>query len=101
EKGSFIRNGVDQALYDLCGKYLGVSASELLGGRIHQRIKVCYPIFRHRFMEEVEQNLDVVRRRYREGFDVFRLYVGKNLDADEAFLSRVREEFGSKVRIKS
>lgn len=101
EKGSFIRNGIDQALFDACAKYLGVSVSEMLGGRFHDRIKVCYPIFRQRFMDEVEDNLEVVRKRLNQGFDVFRLYVGKNLDADEAFLDGVKKEFGSKVRIKS
>lgn len=101
EKGNFIRNGIDAALHDLCAKSLDISVSELMGGRIREKIKVCYPIFRHRFMEEVEQNLAVVRARYEQGFDVFRLYVGKNLDADEAFLSGVKQEFGSKVTIKS
>ncbi|WP_404457974.1 mandelate racemase/muconate lactonizing enzyme family protein [Oceanobacillus kapialis] len=101
EKGSFIRNGIDNALHDLCAKYLDISVSDFLGGRVKNKIKVCYPIFRHRFMEEVEDNIEVVRKKLEEGFDVFRLYVGKNLDADEAFLSRVKDEFGSKVRIKS
>lgn len=101
EKGSFIRNGVDTALHDLCAKSLNVSVAELIGGRIKEKIKVCYPIFRHRFMEEVEENLAVVRKRFQQGFDVFRLYVGKNVDADEAFLDGVRNEFGSKVKIKS
>ncbi|GGB38951.1 muconate cycloisomerase [Lentibacillus populi] len=101
EKGSFIRNGIDNALHDLCAKYLNVSVSDLLGGRVRDKLKVCYPIFRHRFMEEVEENMDVVRKRYEQGFDVFRLYAGKNLDADEAFLAKVKEEFGSRVKIKS
>ncbi|WP_026702651.1 mandelate racemase/muconate lactonizing enzyme family protein [Salibacterium aidingense] len=101
EKGSFIRNGVDNALHDLCGKYLGVSVAELLGGKYHDKFKVCYPIFRHRFMEEVEENVEVVRKRLAEGFDVFRLYAGKNVEADAAFLAAVDKEFGSKVTIKS
>lgn len=101
EKGSFVRSGIDMALYDLCGKYLGVSAAELLGGRIKEKIKVCYPIFRHRFVEEVEENIEVVRKRVEQGFDVFRLYVGKNIEADEQFLERFTKEFGSKARIKS
>ncbi|UUZ97517.1 hypothetical protein LJK87_31655 [Paenibacillus sp. P25] len=45
--------------------------------------------------------MEVVRKRYQQGFDVFRLYVGKNLDADEAFLDGVKREFGGKVKIKS
>ncbi|WP_102348732.1 mandelate racemase/muconate lactonizing enzyme family protein [Bacillus sp. Marseille-P3661] len=101
EKGSFIRSGVDIALHDLCGKYLNVSVAELLGGRYQEKFKVCYPIFRHRFMEEVEENLAVIRKRFAEGFNVFRLYAGKNVDADEAFLDGVQTEFGSKVKIKS
>ena len=101
EKGSFIRNGIDAALYDVCSKYLGLSAVDFMGGRKKEKLKVCYPIFRHRYMEEVEENLNVVRQRFQQGFDVFRLYVGKNLDADEAFLDRVKVEFGSKVKIKS
>ncbi|WP_449540340.1 mandelate racemase/muconate lactonizing enzyme family protein [Ferdinandcohnia sp. Marseille-Q9671] len=101
EKGSFIRNGVDVALYDLCAKYLGISVADMLGGRIREKFKVCYPIFRMRFMEEVEENLKVVRKRLQQGFDVFRLYVGKNLDADEAFLAAVQSEFGDRVKVKS
>ncbi|UUZ90444.1 hypothetical protein LJK87_31660 [Paenibacillus sp. P25] len=55
EKGNFVRNGVDAALHDLCAKALGISVADLIGGRIQEKIKVCYPIFRHRFMEEVEE----------------------------------------------
>lgn len=101
EKGNFIRNGVDAALHDLCAKALHISAADFMGGRIKDKIKVCYPIFRHRFMDEVKENLSVVHERFQQGFDVFRLYVGKNLDADEAFLDGVRTKFGSKVTIKS
>ncbi len=101
EKGSFIRNGIDNALYDLCGKALGVSAGELLGGRTKSKFKVCYPIFRQRFMEEVDDNMQVVRQRYEEGFDVFRLYVGKNTEADIELLKRIKSEFGDKVKVKS
>lgn len=101
EKGSFIRNGIDNALYDLCGKALGVSAGELLGGRTTSKFKVCYPIFRQRFMEEVNENMEVVRKRYEQGFDVFRLYVGKNTEADIELLKRIKADFGSKVKVKS
>lgn len=101
EKGTFIRNGIDLALHDACAKYLGISVADFLGGRKRDKIKVCYPIFRHRFMDEVEENLEVVRRRLAEGFDVFRLYVGKNPDADEEFMRQVEGEFKGKVKIKS
>jgi len=101
EKGTFIRSGVDMALYDLIGKALGVNVSELLGGRVRDRVKVCYPIFRSRNMEEVSVNLQAVDAKFAEGFDVFRLYAGVNPDADEAFLSAVREKYGNRITIKS
>ncbi len=101
EKGSFIRNGVDAALYDLCAKALNISVSELLGGRTKEKIKVCFPIFRHRDVHEVEQSIKVIEDKLAEGFDVFRLYVGKNVEADEAFLAEVKHTFGSQVKIKS
>ncbi|WP_010280990.1 mandelate racemase/muconate lactonizing enzyme family protein [Bacillus timonensis] len=101
EKGSFIRNGIDAALYDLCSKFLEIPAVDLLGGKYREKIKVCYPIFRHRFVEEVEENINIVRKRLEDGFDTFRLYVGKNIEADETFLDRIRQEFGSQVTIKS
>lgn len=101
EKGSFIRCGVDLALYDLAGKALGKNVSDLIGGRVREQLKVCYPIFRNRSQGDVEQNIEVVRQRLSEGFDVFRLYVGANPEADEDFLRQVRETFGDQVHIKS
>lgn len=101
EKGTFIRCGVDLALYDLVGKALGVNISTLLGGRLREKLKVCYPIFRSRTLAEAKDNLDVVRKRFAQGFDVFRLYAGVSPDADEAFLDGVRSEFGDRVTIKS
>ncbi len=101
EKGTFIRCGVDIALYDLIGKALGVNVSQLIGGRVREKLKVCYPIFRNRSTDEVADNLQIVRDKLKLGFDVFRLYAGVNPDADEAFLDGVRSEFGSRVTIKS
>lgn len=101
DKCNFIRCGVDVALYDLVAKGLGQPVSTLLGGRVRDRFKVCYPIFRHRHEDQVEPNLRTVGRRLEQGFDVIRLYVGANLDADVAFLSGLRERYGDRVKVKS
>ena len=93
-------NNVSHSLL-LMGATLGVNVSELLGGRVRDRVKVCYPIFRSRNMEEVSVNLQAVDAKFAEGFDVFRLYAGVNPDADEAFLSAVREKYGNRITIKS
>lgn len=101
DKSNFIRCGIDVALHDLLAKVLGEPVSTLLGGRTRDRIKVCYPIFRHRRLDDVATNLDTVDERLAAGFDVIRLYVGSNLDADVAFLRGLHERFGDRVRVKS
>lgn len=101
DKTNFIRCGVDVAVHDLLAKALGEPVSTLLGGRTRDRFKVCYPIFRHRKLEDVAPNLDTVEERLAAGFDVIRLYVGSNLDADVAFLRALRDRFGGAVHVKS
>lgn len=101
DKCNFIRSGIDIALYDLLGKLLGEPVSTLLGGRVRDRLKVCYPIFRNRQLEDVGANLETVGRRLEQGFDVIRLYVGANLDADVSFLEQLRGTFGEQVKVKS
>lgn len=92
---------VDMALHDLVGKALGVPLYKLLGGKCRDRIKVCYPIFPTRDMEEVGENLRRVRMRLGQGHDMVRYYWGVNLEADEAFLKGLREEFGERVTLHS
>jgi muconate cycloisomerase len=101
DKSAVIRSGVDVALHDLAAKKLGAPVSQLLGGAVRDRLRVCYPIFRHRSKAEVDHNVDVVGERLEEGFDLIRLYAGLDLDADELFLESVREKHGRRVKIKS
>jgi galactarate dehydratase (D-threo-forming) len=96
-----LREGVEIAIFDLVGKIKGQSIVEVLGGGYRDKVKVCYPIFRMFDMAEVEPNLARVDQRMAEGQDLFRLYCGGNVAADEAFLSAVREKYGSSVGLKS
>ena len=100
-RSGLVRQGIDLALHDLLGRANGVSAHMLLGGKLRDRIKVCYPIFRMRTMEHVEPNLERVKAKFAEGFDLFRVYVGANLDADAAFLGKFAEQFRGSAAIKS
>jgi len=86
DMSAVIRCGVDVALHDLAGKKLGVPVAQLLGGAVRDRLRICYPIFRHRSKAEVEYNVANVGERLKEGFDMIRFYAGLDLDADEAFL---------------
>lgn len=94
-------SGIDIAVHDLRARSLGVPVHDLYGGAYRDRYKICYPIFRQFDESEIDPNLDRVRRMLALGFDLFRVYVGGNLDVDDRFLHKLRDEFGDTVKIKS
>lgn len=100
-RSGLVRQGIDLALHDLLAWVDNVPVSALLGGALRDRIKVCYPIFRMRSTAEVEPNLQRVREMLMRGFDLIRVYVGANTEADAAFLAQFRQQFGDTVQIKS
>lgn len=101
DQSSVIRAGVDLALHDLVARSLGVSAAQLLGGPCRDSMPVCYPIFRLTSLSQVEPNLARVGCRIGEGFDRFRLYVGRDLEADLAFLDGFLSRYGEQAKIKA
>ncbi|MET7950140.1 enolase C-terminal domain-like protein [Micromonospora sp. NPDC005324] len=101
DKSRTIKCGVDIAMWDLAAKHLGVRVVDLLGGAVRDAVPIAYPIFRQQRDEDVARNLTMVDRRVAEGFDHFRVYVGRQLDLDERFLRAVREKHGDAIIIKS
>lgn len=93
--------GIDIAVHDLRARSLNVPVHDLYGGAYRDRCKICYPIFRQFDASEIEPNLDRVRRMLELGFDLFRVYVGGNLDVDERFFNELRDRFGDTANIKS
>lgn len=100
-RSGLVRQGVDLALHDLIGRVEGVPVYDLLGGKLRDRMRVCYPIFRMRSVEEVEPNLQRIEEKLGEGFDLIRVYVGANQEADEQFLGQFTDRFRGRVEIKS
>ncbi len=100
-RSGLVREGIDLALHDINGHYYGVSAATLLGGSLRDRFKVCYPIFRMRSEKDIPANLERVQNALERGFDLIRVYVGANLEADALFLARFAEQFQERVQIKS
>jgi galactarate dehydratase (D-threo-forming) len=100
-RSGLVRQGVDLALHDLIGRAEGVPVYDLLGGQLRDRMRVCYPIFRMRSVEEVAPNLARVAEKLAQGFDLIRVYVGANLAADELFLGQFSDRFRGRVEIKS
>ncbi|MFH9263944.1 mandelate racemase/muconate lactonizing enzyme family protein [Streptomyces sp. NPDC017546] len=101
DKSRAIKCGVDIAFWDLAAKQLGVRVVDLLGGAVRESVPIAYPVFRQQSEEDVERNLAMVERRLTEGFEYFRVYVGRRLDLDERFLRTARERFGDRITIKS
>lgn len=100
-RSGLVRQGIDLALHDLIGRVDGAPVYQLLGGKLRDRMRVCYPIFRMRSVEEVDPNLDRVQEKLDAGFDLIRVYVGANLEADALFLGQFTDRFKDRVEIKS
>ncbi|MCB0121333.1 MAG: hypothetical protein KDE58_03760, partial [Caldilineaceae bacterium] len=100
-RSGLVRQGIDLALHDLIARMEQVPVYDLLGGKLRDRMRVCYPIFRMRSVAEVEPNLQRVGEQLARGFDLIRVYVGTNWEADTQFLGQFADRFGDKVQIKS
>ena len=86
-------SGIDMALWDLKGKALGLSVSELMGGRYHDEIP-CYATGMYfKEMSEDSLNKSIVDEAvgYQEqGFRALKIKVGKNLPFDIRLIEAVR-----------
>lgn len=93
--------GIDTAVHDLRGKILGVPVHDLYGGAYRDRYKICYPIFRQMDMSQFDLNLDRVKRMLGLGFDLFRFYVGGDVDIDDRLFRALRDNHGDDFKVKS
>jgi galactonate dehydratase len=94
--------GIDQALWDIKGKVLGVPVHELLGGRVRDRMKVYSWVGGDRPGDVIEN----MQRLMEGGFDTFKLNgceemamldSNRAVDAAIAVASQVRSSLGSRV----
>lgn len=87
-------SGIDMALWDLKGKALGLSVSELMGGRYRETIP-CYATGMYYKEMAEDALLDALVAEavaYRDqGFGAMKIKVGKNLDFDERLCRAMRE----------
>ena len=94
--------GIDQALWDIKGKALGVPVHELLGGRVRDRMKVYSWVGGDRPGDVIEN----MQRLMEGGFDTFKLNgceemamldSNRAVDAAVAVVAEVRAAFGNTV----
>lgn len=89
-------SGLDMALLDLKGKRLGVSASELMGGRMRDTIE-CYATGMYFRKAPETELLDMILAEAGEyvsqGYRAMKIKVGKNLAFDRREIAKMRLAF--------
>ncbi|HEX8755563.1 MAG TPA: galactonate dehydratase [Steroidobacteraceae bacterium] len=94
--------GIDQALWDIKGKRLGVPVYQLLGGLVRDRLKTYCWVGGDRPGQIIEQ----IRRRMALGFDTFKLNAceemrmvdsSRTVDAAVAKVAEIRSAFGNTI----
>lgn len=86
----------DIALWDLKGKALGASVSELLGGRFRDHVP-CYVSGLH--ATDPAERGRLARSWQERGFDAFKLALGDGVDADAMTVGIVREAVGGSTPV--
>jgi galactonate dehydratase len=97
-------SGIDQALWDIKGKSLGVPVWELLGGSVRDRIR----LYQHVYGESPEDCVRDARKQIGKGFTALKLVLGHSFErvdtparvsaAVERFAA-VRDEVGADVDV--
>ncbi len=86
-------SGIDMALWDLKGKHLGMSVSDLIGGRYRDSFP-CYATgmyFKEMSEDALLDSIVAEAVGYREqGFNALKIKVGKNLDFDARQIAAMR-----------
>jgi len=94
----FAKNAIETALLDAQGKRLGVPVSELLGGRVRDRLPVLWTLASGdtgRDIEEAEAML--AARRH----NAFKLKIGKrSLEADIAHVAAIKRALGDRASVR-
>jgi len=94
--------GIDQALWDIKGKTLGVPVYQLLGGLVRDRMKTYCWVGGDRPADIIEQ----IRARVALGYDTFKLNAceempllapSRTIDAAVAKVAGIREAFGQSI----
>jgi D-galactarolactone cycloisomerase len=87
-------SGLDMALFDLKGKLLNVSASELMGGRLRDAVP-CYATGMYYKDIAEDKLLDSILKEAAgyvdQGFGALKIKVGKNLPFDKRLIGELRK----------
>jgi L-alanine-DL-glutamate epimerase-like enolase superfamily enzyme len=93
---SFAFAGIDMALGDLCGQACGQPLYQLLGGKVRDRVNYFYYLAQGTADDLVRQ----CDAGLKQGFHVFYLKVGLNIEAELDMVRVVRERIGPHKKIR-
>ena len=94
--GNFAFAGIDQALWDLCGKECGQPLYRLFGGALRDEVDYFYYLARGTPEEVTRQAVDGVSR----GYTCFYLKVGLDERAETEMLAALRAAIGPERKIR-
>lgn len=88
---------VNNALYDLEAKALGVRVDRLLGGRITEIVPVIGPVVG---IASPDEMVKIAAAEAEAGYRAIKIKVGETVEADVARVAAVRAAIGSAVRLR-
>jgi L-alanine-DL-glutamate epimerase-like enolase superfamily enzyme len=88
---------VESALLDLKGKILGLSVLNMLGGPVHDNMKVIGWVG----IGRIEDISNQVKRMLSDNFSTIKLKIGPDVEKNTSILSAIRKEFGYDFSIRA
>jgi len=94
----FVKNAIETALLDAQGKRLGLPVSELLGGRLRDRLPVLWTLASGDTAKDIEEAEAMLASRRH---DAFKLKIGKrSLEADVAHVAAIKRALGDRASVR-
>lgn len=94
----FAKSAIETALLDALGHRLGVPISELLGGRLRDRLPVLWTLASGDTARDIDEAEDLIAR---DRHDAFKLKIGKRAIADDvAHVEAIKQAVGSRASIR-
>jgi muconate cycloisomerase len=94
----FAKNAIETALLDAQGKRLGVPVSELLGGRIHERLPVLWTLASGDTNRDIAEAEDMLARGRHSAF---KLKIGKRaVKADVEHVAAIKRALGDRASVR-
>lgn len=94
----FAKCAVEMALFDALGHRLGVTVSELLGGRVADRLNVLWVLASGNLDTDIEEAHHMIESRRH---NVFKIKIGnRSLDEDVAHVAAIKKAIGDTGRVQ-